>query len=101
MAGRQFKFHDGESGTALAVRIKHSKKASEFSNILRDGTIVIRLERKEGDVNQNLVNFLAKELNIPKNKFQIVAGAEGDKKLVSVIDLQPKLIQKKILDRIP
>lgn len=100
MAGRQFKFHDGEKGAALAVRVKHSKKASGFINVLRDGTIVVRLEKKPGDINQNLVDFLAGELNIPKKKFQIIAGEEGDKKLISIIDLEPKLIQKKILEQI-
>ena len=101
MAGRQFKFHDGESGAALAVRIKHSKKTSEFVNVLRDGTIVIRLERAGGAADQNLISFLARELNIPKDKFQVVAGSKGDNKLISIIDLDPDLIQKKILERIP
>ena len=100
MAGRQFKFHDGETGAALAVRVKHSKKESGFVNVLRDGTIVVRLERKSADVNLELVKFLARELDIPKNKFQVIAGSEGDKKLISIVDLEPKLIQKKILERI-
>lgn len=101
MAGRQFKFHDGETGAALAVRVRRSKKESGFVSVLRDGTIVVRLEKGTGDIDQDLIKFLARELNIPKKKFQIIAGDEGEKILISILDLEPELIQKRILERIP
>lgn len=101
MAGRKFKFHDGESGAALAVRVKLSKKKTGFVNVLRDGTIVIRLEQGTTDINDNLIAFLSQELKIQKKRIKVIAGEEGDNKLISVVDMEPKNIQKKILELLP
>ena len=101
MAGRKFKFHDGDSGAALAIRIKLSKKESGFANVLRDGTIVVRLERGPNDINENLIGFLSQELKIPKKRLQVIAGEDGENKLISIVDMDPKKIQKKILELLP
>ncbi|RLD09071.1 MAG: hypothetical protein DRI65_00185 [Chloroflexota bacterium] len=101
MVGRQFEFHDGEKGAALAVRVKLGKGASSFSKVLRDGTVVIRLEQREGDVNARLIDFLSSELDIHKKRLQIVAGENGNNKLISILDMKPVQIQTKILERMP
>ncbi len=93
MVGRKFKFHDGESGAALAIRVKLTKKESGFAKVLRDGTIVVRLERKKKDINENLIGFLSQELKIPKKRFQVIAGENGEHKLISIVDMDPKKVK--------
>lgn len=100
MAGREFKFHDGEKGAALAVRVKQSRGKSSFSKVLNDGTIVIQLELGEGELNARLTEFISRELHIPKERIQVVAGEDGHKKLISIVDLKPEQIQKLVLDLI-
>jgi uncharacterized protein YggU (UPF0235/DUF167 family) len=100
MVGRNYRFHDGEKGSAIAVRVKVGKAASCFSKVLKDGTVVIELGSGEGGINDRLLDFIASELNIPIKRIQIIAGEDGNKKLISIIDMKPKQIQKKILERI-
>ena len=100
MSGRQFKFHDGEKGAALAVRLKHTRGSSCFSKILKDGTVVIDLQQGEGDSNTRLINFISSQLKIPKKRIQVIAGDDGNNKLISIIDLSPKQVQKLVLDLI-
>lgn len=100
MASRQYKFHDGEKGTALAIRVKQSRKKSCFSKVLRDGTVVVQLKHETGDVNKRLIDFLSQELYIPLKRFQIIAGDDGNKKLISIIGMAPNQIQKRILEMI-
>lgn len=97
MASRKFKFHDGEKGAALAISVKISRGKSSFSKVLKDGTVVIQLKQEDGDVNGRLIDFMSAELNIPKKKMQIIAGENGNKKLISIVDMAPKQIQKAIL----
>ena len=100
MARRQFRFHDGGKGAALAVRLKYTRGKSSFSKVFKDGTILINLKKDEGEVNARLINFISRELNVPLERIEIIAGEDGDKKLLSVIDMKPKEIQKMILELI-
>lgn len=100
MVGRNFTFHDGEKGAALAIRVKMSRGKSCFSKVLKDGTVVIELEHGKGEINTRLMEFLSSELAIPIKRIQIVAGEDGNKKLISIIEMKPKEIQKTILERI-
>ena len=100
MVGRQFEFHDGEKGAALAIRVKHSKGVSSFSKVLKDGTVVIQLEQVEGVVNTRLIDFISRELNIHKKRLRIIAGEDGINKLISIVDMKPMEIQQKILEKI-
>jgi len=43
MIGRKFNFHDGEKGSALAVRIAIGKEKQKIAKILDDGTVVVNL----------------------------------------------------------
>lgn len=100
MVGRQFEFHDGEKGAALAIRVTHTKGASSFSKVHKDGTVVIQLQQGEGTVNSRLIDFISRELNIHKKRLQIIAGEDGFNKLISIVDMKPMEIQRKILEKI-
>jgi uncharacterized protein YggU (UPF0235/DUF167 family) len=54
----------------------------------------------DGEANEQLVTFLAEVLSVPKSHIEIVAGATGRDKLISVIDTDVAAVQKKILAQI-
>lgn len=100
MVGRRFEFHNGEKGAALAIRVTQGSGVSSFSKVLKDGTVVILLERDKGDVNTRLIDFLSSELNIDRKRLQIIAGENGNNKLISIVNMQPAQIQRRILEKI-
>ena len=58
MIGREFKFHDGAKGSALAIRVVQSKSDHQINNVLKDGTVVINLAPEIVDINKELISFL-------------------------------------------
>jgi hypothetical protein len=99
---RQFHLHNGKKGAAIAVRITPRASKNEISDILDDGTVKIRLtaSANESKINQALVDFLANILEIPAASIEIVAGAVGKDKLVSILDLDAATVQQRILRKI-
>ncbi len=100
MIGRNFNFHDGEKGSALAVRISDDQGKIGIMNVSEDGTLVINFAGKSKDINQDLIKFLARILNINEKGFDIVAGIEGSDKLISILDIAPEKIQELVLDKL-
>lgn len=86
-------------GAALAIRVTTRARRNEIVEVLRDGTVKIRLTAPpvEGKANQALVNFLAKILDVPKSRVEIVAGETGRDKLVSVVDMDAETVHDRIL----
>ena len=97
---KQFKFHDGDKGAALAVHVKQGRGENRFSKVLKDGTVVVRIGQGEGDLNARLLDFLSSQFGIPQGKIKIIAGADGQNKLISFIDANPKELQTKILAKL-
>ncbi len=99
MASRKFELHSGKKGSAIAVRVTPRSSRNEISEILNDGTIKIRLTSPpvEGKANQALIEFLSDILDVPRSNIEIVAGASGRDKLVSVIDLDAETVHERIL----
>ncbi|HEX7620253.1 MAG TPA: DUF167 domain-containing protein, partial [Anaerolineales bacterium] len=97
-----FNLHDGKKGAALAVRVTPRAKKNEIVDILSDGTVKVHLTAPpvEGKANEALLKFLAKVLEVPLRQLEIVAGANGRDKLISVIDMDANMVHKKILDHI-
>ena len=100
MIGRKFNFHDGEKGSALAVRITTRKGKQKIVKILKDGTVVINISGKTKNNNQELINFLSKELGIAQRQFNIIAGVEGNEKLISILDVDSEKIQELVLNNL-
>lgn len=101
MAQRNFKFHDGERGSALAVRVRQIRGDSCFAKVHKDGTVVVHLKQGASDSNSRLIEFISERLGISQERIQVVAGEGGNNKLISIIDMTPKEIQKMILELIP
>ncbi len=99
MAPRKYRLHNGQKGAALAIRVTPRASKNEVAEILSDGTVRIRLTAPpvEGKANEALVAFLAEILDVPASRVEIVAGATGRDKLVSVLDLDADTLHSRII----
>ena len=99
MNDRNFKLHNGQRGSALAVRITPRASENEIAELLDDGTIKVRLASSPDDneTNAALLEFLAGILGVPKSQLDIVAGSVGRDKLISVVDMDVETAHQRIL----
>ena len=98
MIGREFRFHDGEKGAALAIRVTHEKSNIGIVKVLNDGTLLINLPNDNVDIDKELVNYLADLLGVTKKRLDIIAGGEDKERLVSILDMKPSDVQTLILE---
>lgn len=96
---RKYRLHDGKKGAALAVRVTPRSSHNEVVEIQSDGTVKIHLTAPahEGKANDELIKFLAEILGAPKSHIDIVAGANGRDKLVSVLDMDAAEVHSRIV----
>jgi hypothetical protein len=102
MADRKFKMHDGQKGSALAVRVTPRASRNEIVEILDDGTVRVRLAAPPADdeANTALLDFLSDILGVPKTKLDIVAGKIGRDKLISIVDMDVETAHSRIVAHI-
>jgi uncharacterized protein YggU (UPF0235/DUF167 family) len=102
MADRKFQMHDGQRGSALAVRVTPRASRNEIVEILDDGTVKVRLATSPSDEESNtaLIEFLSDILGVPASKLDIVAGANGRDKLISVVDMDVQTAHQRIVAHI-
>jgi len=100
MSKRSFHLHDGKHGAALAVRVTPRASKNEIVEVLSDGTVKVHITAPpvEDKANQALLKFLAEILDVPVSRLEIVAGATGRDKLVSVLDMDAAEVHKKIVE---
>lgn len=99
MASRKFHLHDGQRGSALAVRVTPRASRNEITEIQSDGTVKVRLTAVpvEGEANQALIAFLAEVLGVAPSKLDIVAGMSGKDKLISVVDMDKDEVHRRLV----
>ena len=99
MASRKFHLHDGQRGSALAVRVTPRASRNEITEIQSDGTVKIRLAAvpAEGEANQALIAFLSEVLGVAPSKLDIVAGLSGKDKLISVLDMDKDEVHRRLV----
>ena len=101
MSDRSFHLHDGQSGSALAIRITPRATSNQVAEILHDGTIRIRLAAApEDEVNAVLKGYLSEILDVPESAIDVVAGQTGRDKLVSILNLSSDTAHKKIIEHL-
>ena len=90
---------NGKYGTALSIRVIPGAKRNEFAGINDDGTIKIRLTAPpvDGKANSALIDFLSKILDVPRSAIDIVAGENRRDKLISVVGIDPEIVERRIL----
>ncbi|MDX1601121.1 MAG: DUF167 domain-containing protein [Anaerolineales bacterium] len=98
MSRRKFKLHDGKHGAALTIRVTPRARRTEIGEVMKDGTLRIRVQQPpvDGKANRALIEFLAEMLGVRKNRVEIVAGARGLDKIVSVLDMTAAEVQSRI-----
>ena len=71
----------------LRVKVVPSAGRTGFLDTMADGTIKIALAAapEKGKANQELINFLATELEVLKYQLKIISGAGERLKLIKVI----------------
>jgi uncharacterized protein (TIGR00251 family) len=96
---RQFNLHNGQTGAAITVRVTPHAKKNEIHGIMEDGTVKIRITSApvEGQANEALLKFLADLLDVRANQLEIIAGQTGKDKLISVVGLDAKTVQERIM----
>ena len=96
---RNFHLHDGQKGSALTLRITPRSSRNQIVGVLNDGTIKVHIAATpaDDDANQELISFLSDVLGVPMSKLEIVAGAAGRDKLVSVLDMDVETAHQRIL----
>jgi uncharacterized protein len=102
MAARKFHLHDGRKGAALAVRVTPRASRNKIVGVMHDGTIKIHLMAPpvEGQANEALVRFIADILDVAPSRVDVVAGATGRDKLVSVLDMDAATAHQKIIQNL-
>jgi uncharacterized protein (TIGR00251 family) len=100
---KKFQLHDGKHGAALTIRVTPRARKTEFSGILEDGTVRIRVSAPpvEGKANKALIKFLSKTLKVRKSQIEIVAGEKGLDKIVSILGMSAEQVQERILAHFP
>jgi uncharacterized protein (TIGR00251 family) len=99
MSDRKFNLHGGKKGSALAVRVTPRASHNEIVELLEDGTIKVRIAAPPSDneANEALIGFLSEVLGVSKSRLDIVAGASGRDKLISVVDMDAETAHQRIL----
>ncbi len=102
MPERNLHLHDGRKGAALAVRVTPRASRNEISEVLSDGTVKIHLTAPpvDGKANEALLKFLAGILHVPLSHLDVVAGANGRDKIISVVDMDAATLHRKIVENI-
>jgi uncharacterized protein len=102
MTPKNFHLHDGRKGSALAVRVTPRASKNEIVEVLSDGTVKVHLTAPpvEGKANEALLKFMSQVLGVPPTRIEVVAGANGRDKLISVTDMDTATLHKKIVEHI-
>jgi len=81
------KFIEQNHPDYLRVKVLPKSAKNEVVDILDDDTIKIRIKAvpEKGKANKELVSFLAKELDLPKEKVQIISGKSDQLKLIKIV----------------
>jgi uncharacterized protein (TIGR00251 family) len=88
---RNIKFQNAKIGAAITVRIIPRSDRNEVVELMPDGIIKIRITAPpvDGKANSMLLQFLSKLLDVPISALEIVSGATGKTKLISIIGKSP------------
>ena len=100
MIGREFNFHDGERGAALAIRVIIGGKDNNIDRVLKDGTVIISIKDIPSDLNFEVIAYLSNQLGIEPARFDVISGEDKHEMLVSVLDINPGDLQNLVLSKI-
>lgn len=69
----------------LSIRVAPRSSKNEIVK-MPDGSLKIKLHAPpvEGAANEELINLLSEEYDVPKNKIKILKGAKGKNKIIQI-----------------
>jgi len=93
---------DTPTGAVLAVRVTPRASRSAFQGILeRDGQPMLRVALHapplDGRANEELLAFLARQLDLPPSSLEIIRGLQSREKLVRTIGLSAEELEALLL----
>lgn len=90
---------NASGGAAFNVRVVTRASQTEIGGVGEDGILKVRLKSAsaEGAANEELVSFLAKELDIEPGKIEVVAGQDKRDKILSIEGISPDVLEEKLL----
>lgn len=92
------RFHDGQAGAAITVRVTLNSGRNEIHAVQENGLIEVKLTEKNLErVNEALLAFLEEILGGAAHPLEIVAGIQSSEKLVTILGLSAEKVQEKIL----
>jgi hypothetical protein len=96
---RKYVLHDGQRGSALAVRVTPRASRNQIVGISSDGTVKVHLATAPADeeLNVELIGYLAEVLGVPRSRVEVVAGENGRDKLVSILDMDVNTAHQRVL----
>lgn len=96
---RPFKITNAKGGAAFTVKVITRASKTEIVGVQEDGALKVRLVASPaGDpaANRELVDYLASQLGVSKEKIEIVAGENGRDKLVTVEGISTQDVEAKL-----
>jgi uncharacterized protein YggU (UPF0235/DUF167 family) len=96
---RKYELHNGQRGSALAVRVTPRASQNQISGVLNDSTVKVHLVcgPSDEDINVELLRYMAEVLGVPRSRIEIVAGTNGRDKLVSILDMDAETAHQRIV----
>jgi uncharacterized protein (TIGR00251 family) len=94
----RFKITNAEGGAAFPVHVVPRAGKNEISGRHGDA-IKVRLTAPpvEGAANEALIGFLSRQLDVPKNRIEILSGAASHDKIVCVLGLTPQELEERLM----
>lgn len=95
----EFKITKAEEGAAFAVHVVPKSKKNEVAGKHGDA-LKIRLisNSVSGIANDTLLNFLAKKLDVEREKIEVAAGLTSAEKMIVVVGLTPTEVEELLLN---
>lgn len=100
MTERKFEITDARGGAAIGVRVVTRATTTEIVSKMEDGTLKVRLQASPaGDpaANKELIEFIAKQLDVDVSRLEIVAGETTRDKILSVEGLTSEQVEARLL----
>jgi uncharacterized protein (TIGR00251 family) len=93
------KFTSTGSGVTFPVRVQPRASRSGVAGEI-DGALRIRLAAPpvDGEANEELVNLLAKLLDVPRRQVEIISGLKSKNKMVRVSGISAETCKKLMVD---
>jgi uncharacterized protein (TIGR00251 family) len=77
---------NGKKSVSLKIKVKTNALKNEIIGLMPDGTVKISIKSapEKGRANKELVFFLARTFDVPRENVKIVSGASSRQKMVKI-----------------